>query len=149
MKRITPDFIGGLISCIIGIVSILEAVKLYPLRMSTFVGDHTMPGLLGAIMVILGVALIFQSRPFKAEMPEKQIMKVMLFAVAFLVVYCILIPYLGYILSTCLTSIALFKVFGSSSWKSCTMMGVACAASLYLIFILWLNMPFPEGVIHF
>jgi putative tricarboxylic transport membrane protein len=146
-KNMLSNRIGGLFAIILGIVSIIEGIRLYPSRMSPMVGDHTLPILFGAILVILGLLIIFvKSEFFTVKFPPKDVRKVIYYSIALMFLYCFLIHYLGYTITTFLISAWLFRVFGSYKWIKCFFMSAVSTIALYLIFILWLNMPFPAGI---
>ncbi len=108
------DRVGGIISIIFGSIAMSEAIRLFPARMDTFVGDHTMPGIVGGALILLGLLLVFfvKGESFKVEFPDRVIMKSMLLALGLLFAYWFAIQYLGYVISTLLVSIGLFKVLG-------------------------------------
>lgn len=147
-KNMLSDRLGGFISIIFGIISIMEGIRLYPLRQSPTVGDHIMPVVLGVSLMILGV-LMFLTRQdvFKVEFPAKTIRNTMLISLVLLFLYAFSIEYLGYLTSTFLITIGLFRVFGSYNWLKCIFMSAIFASCLYVIFIVWLKMPFPTGVL--
>lgn len=141
------DRIGGLISILIGFIAIWQSAKLFPARIATFVGDHVLPGVSGGILVLLGVALLFaKSRNYKVEFPDHRTMMDMITAFILLLMYWFAIEYVGYVISTTLVLIGLFKVVGHYSIGKSVMFSLIASAALYLIFIYWLAMPFPRSL---
>lgn len=149
-KKMLADRIGGFISIIFGGIAISEAIRLYPLRMSPFVGDHTMPGIIGGGMILLGLILIFvvKGENFKVEYPNRKIMGGMLLTFALLLAYWFFLQFLGYMISTLLVSTGLFKVMGSYSFLKSVIFAVCLTTALYLLFIFWLSVPFPTGIFN-
>ncbi len=144
------DRIGGLISIVFGGISVSEAIRLYPERVSTFVGDYLLPGVVGAGLILLGLLMLFaKGERFKVEFPESKIMRGMLLVVGIMFVYWILLQFLGYTLSTFVVSIALFRVIGSYNLLRSAIYSTIQVAVIYLIFVYWLRMPFPEGILNF
>ena len=147
-KNMLSDRVGGLAAIILGIVSTMEGVRLYPLRQSTMVGDHTMPIVLGIVLILLGALMfIIKQGHFEVVFPPKDIRRTMMISMVLLFFYAFCIEYLGYLISTILVNIGLFRVFGSYKWLKCIVMSITFAICLYLVFILWLKMPFPTGVL--
>ncbi|WP_281888573.1 tripartite tricarboxylate transporter TctB family protein [Paenibacillus sp. YYML68] len=144
------DRIGGIISIMFGSVAISEAVRLYPSRMDTLVGDHVLPALVGGLLVVLGLLLAFviKGEKFSVEFPERKSFLPMLTAFGMLFVYWVLIQVLGYVLSTLLIATGLFKVMGPFRLGKAAMFGALLTAVFYLIFIYWLAMPFPKGILQ-
>lgn len=66
-----------------------------------------------------------------------------------LIVYVLLFPLLGYVLSTFLLLIFLFKAGGVRRWTSCTVDAFLAVSLSYLLFCFWLNMRFPKGFLGF
>ncbi len=146
--KITADRIGGVSGIILGTVALIEAYRLYPFRSSPMVGDHTMPALFGAVLVVLGTLLLFQrGDQEEAPFPEKPQFTLILFSVVLMFVYRYLIPLLGYALSTFLVSSVLFKLLGPYRWPVSLVLSVVLTAAIYLIFVVWLKTPFPAGLL--
>jgi putative tricarboxylic transport membrane protein len=141
------DRIGGIISIIIGAIAISEAIRLYPMRMSTFAGDHTMPGVVGVALIVLGLLLVFfvKGDNHKVEFPNRKLIIQMVLTIGLLFAYWFAIKYLGYVISTLLVSICLFKVMSSYSWIKSSIYALILAAAFYLVFIRFLNLSFPTG----
>jgi putative tricarboxylic transport membrane protein len=148
-KNMLADRLGGLFSIVVGIISIVEGGRLYPSRMSPMVGDHTMPILLGAILLILGLLMFFiRMESFIVQHPVSEIRNVITLTLLLMFGYCFLIQYLGYLIPTFLVGACLFRIFGSYKWIKCILMSAASTICLDLIFIQWLRMPFPTGVFN-
>lgn len=144
------DRVGGLITVMFGIVSISEGARLFPDRISLMVGDHTLPGLIGIVMVLLGTLVVFtRGEQFHVEFPKGKMMVTMLVTLAIMFAYWFLIPYLGYVISTLAALVGLFKVIGSYHLGKSTLYGSLTTIALYMLFIYWLQMPFPDGIFGF
>ncbi|RAK20520.1 putative tricarboxylic transport membrane protein [Anoxybacillus vitaminiphilus] len=147
-KNMWSDRIGGFISIIFGIVAIAEAVRLYPNRIDLFVGDHTMPGLIGGVMIFLGFLMFFvKGERFTVEFADRKTMIKILLTIGLLFAYWILLQILGYLISTLVISMFLFKVLGSYSFYKSVVFAVVLTVLLYVLFILWLSIPFPTGIL--
>lgn len=144
------DRIGGLISILFGGLSVSEAIRLYPERMSTFVGDYLMPGVVGAGLIVLGLFTLFsKGKRFTATFPDAKTLRGIILVIVLLFVYWAMLPFLGYTISTLLISIALFRVIGTYPVLRSTLYAVIQVAALYLLFIYWLRMPLPTGPLPF
>ena len=134
---------------LLGVVSLLEAHRLRPMRMREAVGDDIFPMILGVALLILGALMTFvvKAPPPQVQFPEKKIARSMIASLACLFGYWALLPFLGYVPSTFSCSLLLFFLFGGYRWWICLLAGVLLTASMYLIFIYFLKMPFPIGVL--
>lgn len=149
MQNRTVDRIGGIITALIGLVAIAEALRLYPYRTSFFVGDHTMPGVVGGALVLLGLLLAFfvKGERITIQFPDRPtLVKIALTFGSFLL-YWILMQIVGYSISTFITAICLFRVIGSYHFRKSLIYALVMTACLYVIFIYGLSMPFPSGML--
>jgi putative tricarboxylic transport membrane protein len=148
LKKITADRVGGILFMLLGVAAILEGYRLRPLRTRGVAGDDTFPFIIGVILLLLGglMAFIVKSPPLKVTFPRGPIAWRMVGSLVGLFAYWALLPLLGYIPSTFLISTALFRLFGGYRWGICLIAAALLTSSLYLLFILFLKMPFPIGI---
>lgn len=148
--KLTADRVLGIASVLLGIVSILESVRLYPIRTSPMVGDHTLPALIGSLLVICGLLLAFfvKTKAIKVDFPDKPVRMKMIYSMILMFIYLVLIQYLGYLIATCITYIGLFRLFGTFKWPKCAIMSVIATVICYYVFVQWLGMPFPSGLFN-
>lgn len=143
------DRFGGMIAVLLGLMSGLEAIRLYPYRTAPFVGDHMIFGLLGGLLIIGGILLTFVIRipAYKVTFPKLALLSVMIGVLALLFVYRFLLPLLGYAASTFFASVFLFKLIGSYRWRNSIVYAALLTTALYAVFVAWLQMSFPSGVL--
>ncbi len=141
----------GIGTVILGILVILESMRIYQYALSFLTGDHIMPGFVGIIMMGLGIKLAFFS-PDPTSKPSYPSGKILLRiggTALLMVLYIIMMKQLGYLISTLAVSYGLFRVFGGYSRVKSGMMALILTGALYLVFIAWLNMPFPRGIFKY
>jgi len=138
----------GVISVIIGIICLIEAKRLFSVGTSFFSGDHALLGLTGIAMIVLGLLLLFVTKPksIKVVFPEKPVMLRLLTVLGILAAYSLCIAYLGYVIPTVLFGIPLFRLFGGYKWFRCVISSIVCTAGLYAVFVFGLGMSFPRSV---
>jgi len=146
IRHLSPDNIGGVTAIILGALSIYESLRLYPYSNKILTGDHTFPGLIGVLLVISGVTLILK-RNKKEEneqtLPKGRIAYMMLGAIGILLIYCLIIDFIGYFFSTLLAFIFLIKLIGNYRWIFSIFISLIFTTVLYLLFIVLLKTPFP------
>ena len=149
LRKITADRVGGAIFMLLGVVSLLEARRLRPMRMRAAVGDDIFPLILGMALLILGALMTFvvKSPPLKVDFPKKEIAGKMIASLTCLLGYWALLPLLGYTPGTFLCATLLFYLFGGYRWRTCLVAAALLTACVYLVFIYFLKMPFPVGVL--
>ncbi|WP_284638850.1 tripartite tricarboxylate transporter TctB family protein [Paenibacillus silviterrae] len=150
MRHTIADRVGGSIAAVLGLLSVAEAVRLYPDGHRWFTGDHTFPALLGIGLFVLGVMIAsgFRAESFPVAFPEGKVQFRMGICVVILLGYALLLPFVGYLLGTWLTSVGLFGLFGSRSswWWKPVLYSSVITVLLDVLFIEWLHMSFPQGI---
>jgi putative tricarboxylic transport membrane protein len=66
-----------------------------------------------------------------------------------LVAYVFLLPWLGYILSTFMLLMFLFRAGGFRKWGLILLLAFLATAATHLVFSSWLNLRFPKGIFGF
>lgn len=149
MRKIAgiPRKTGAFISLFLGIVSVVEATRLYPYRTDFWAGDHIFPGLIGAILVAAGLFLLLKreesSRRF--VLPGGKIGRKMTATAGVLISYCLLIGYAGYVFSTFLAFLFLLRIIGNYRWADSALFSGLFTCALYLLFSEFLKTPLPNG----
>ncbi|MFB5198017.1 tripartite tricarboxylate transporter TctB family protein [Neobacillus sp. KR4-4] len=152
IKFISPDRIGAIISIILGCLSIVESIRLYPYGNKILTGDHTFPGLIGVLLVIAGGILLFErtsKEKTKPVLPRGRTAFIMIVSIGSLFIYCLLIEYIGYFFSTMITFIYMIKIIGNYRWIFSILISVVLTTALYLLFIVLLKTPFPSNNLPF
>lgn len=151
MKYIVADRVAGAILVGLGGLAVTEAIRLYPLRIRAFVGDDTFVGGLGGILLILGVLFLFVFKPQDGDQPVKfptgELRRKILVVLGLLFVYWLLLPIVGYSVSTLIIAVGLFRTMGSYSWLRCILFAAVLVTVFYAMFDLWLQTPFPQPTI--
>jgi putative tricarboxylic transport membrane protein len=66
-----------------------------------------------------------------------------------LVAYVFLLPWLGYLISTFMLLMFLFRAGGFRKWGLILLSAFVTTSATYLVFSSWLNLRFPKGVFGF
>lgn len=145
--RPIADRVAGGMFVVLGLMSLLEGWRLYPLRRGV-VGDQTFPLVLGVVMVGLGASLALFPPPAKKRptWPEKAEAILMAEGAGFLVLYWIVLPFLGFPVATFIAASGLFATISRFRWYTCLFSAVILTSFFYAMFIAWLGMPFPIGI---
>ncbi len=143
--------VGGAL-VLLGVFAFVEARRLVALRTEILagavVGDDTFPMLVAiALFLVGGYLLVARWRPrARPSLPAGAVRSRMLWSAGALIVYCALVPYLGYTASTLVGSTALFRTMGRYRPTTCLLLGVVTTGALYLVFKVWLHQPLPSGI---
>ena len=149
LKKISAERVAGAIFILIGIFSIVESFRLRPMRVRGVVGDDTLPLIIGVILSSLGIIKTFVAKPppTKVVFPKGKVAGRIIGSMGILFAYWACLSYLGYLISTSLCSIVLFKLFSNYHWHTILIASTLMTFSMYLIFSYFLKMPFPIGVL--
>ncbi len=144
------DRILGLIWFILGSAIAIEALRLG-------IGDVRLPGV-GFMAFLIGVSLGLSGllltlwATFKGKVESKlfagQNWKNVIITLLSLSFYIFVMEHLGFVLSTFLLLFVLFKITAPNKWFSPLLTSVVVVFSCYLIFIVWLKIPMPKGILQ-
>ena len=159
MKK--QDQVGGLIWLAIGIFLCVGSLQLGIGKIRT-PGAGFLPLLSGSLVVILGSILTLKGFlrgrvPPAAEKAEDRTglraqwnyFRLPLIILATLLVYIQLMGYLGFALTTFLWLFLLFKLGDPAGWLKPLLFSFVFDLVSYLIFVVWLQLQLPKGVLGF
>ena len=150
--------IDGLVWVVLGILMCIGAIKLKLGTLQT-PGPGFLPFLSGALLGIFGLILRFRTtfarseNESKNEEPSvvwnwKKLVNPLL-ALIILFAYVLLLEPLGFISTTFLCMLFLFKLSEPKKWLKPLILSVSTSILSYLIFSVWLQCQFPKGPIKF
>jgi putative tricarboxylic transport membrane protein len=145
---------------IIGIAICIGSVKL---KLGSFhtPGPGFLPFLSGALLAISGLILIFSThftRLKQGEEAKNQTLAVKwhwkkfvnpLVTLLILFAYIALLEPLGFILTTFVCLLSLFKLSEPKKWLTPLALSASTAVLSYLLFSVWLQCQFPKGLLKF
>ena len=147
---ITAKRAGGTAAFILGSLALHEAWKLSAYRTHFLTGDHAFPGIVGILLILFGTALFLErADPVgEAKFPAPgKTRTAIVFCIATLLLYCLLIPWAGYTISTLFAAILLIRIIGRTRLRNAIFAGVLMTAVLYIIFVVLLKTPVPAGLL--
>jgi putative tricarboxylic transport membrane protein len=152
VKTSIANRIAGVIFLVFGGLAVSEAIRLYPMHIGrSLVGDETFIGFLGVGLIIFGGLFIFVLKPqedSKAELPTGELRRKIFFAMGLMFAYWVLLQVIGYLASTFLIGVGLFRTVGSYRWLRCAVFAAILTIVFYGLFVLWLKTPFPQPIIN-
>ncbi len=154
-NEVTPlnktALIEAMIIFVMGIMSMVEGIRLtYMEKIQLY--DVLGPGRynFGVGLLLIIVALIyFISRCRKhPDMVKQKGMRITVMSIILaLIVYCFLINIIGYFLASVVFFCLIHWVMGYRSWLMNGGLSIGISISFYVIFVHWLNMIFPRGIL--
>jgi hypothetical protein len=146
------DRVSGLLLLIFGI-GFAVAGRGYPYWTSTGPGSGFLPFWLGLAMAGLAAALLVGAvrRPDHGEawLPRGRAFVRLLAVIAATTAFVWLLPTLGMTLGTFLFLVGILRFLEGHGWAATFAVALATAVVNWLVFIHWLNVPFPPGLLGF
>ena len=154
------DRVGGLVWFVLGIGICIGSIKL---KLGNFhtPGPGFLPFLSGGSLALFGLILTFlTTRTGLGEKEDEKDQRELvhwdwkrlinpLFTLFILVVYILLLEPLGFLLTTFICLLFLFKLSDPQKWLMPFVLSFTATALSYLLFSVWLQCQFPKGLIRF
>jgi putative tricarboxylic transport membrane protein len=109
-------------------------------------GPGFFPLWIGVGMVVLG-SLLALSRSERTYVHSELRGKKLVWAVFLFMGYALILERLGFLLTTLVFIPLWLRFIEQSSWVEIVVMTVASAATIYAVFVRWLQVPLPAGVL--
>lgn len=117
-------------------------------------GPGFLPSLIGGILSLLSILLFIVNVLAKNMLEgqvsfwkEKSSWRKVLFSFLSLIFYLIFLNYLGYIITTFLFSLYLFKFIGKRGWWVSILVAILASSVSWVIFSVGMEVPLPKGMI--
>jgi hypothetical protein len=145
---------------ILGALSISEGIRLVlgeKLRKFDVLGPGFYNIGLGAVLIIAGLIYLFsewkkiapiEGKPAVTKSPEKsKYTKMMISMIAVMIAYIFLMYLTGYLFSSLVFFFLINRIAGFRSWLTNVGVTILMTASFYLIFVMWMGIIFPQGLL--
>jgi putative tricarboxylic transport membrane protein len=146
--------IEGMLLLMMGFWSIIEGIRLDTMeriQLLDILGPGRYNVVLGLVLVILALIYIIshlRKNLDKKEFMIKHGMKTKMFGmIIVLAAYIFLIDIVGYLFATILFLFMIFRIAGYRSWPIIGGLSIGISVSFYLVFVYWLGMTFPSGIL--
>ena len=150
MRR--ADRVSGALLLVFGIGFAVGARR-YPYWTPHGPGSGFLPLWLGLTMAVLAAALLVgatrRTGPGGAWLPGGRAFTRLVVVVVATALFIWLMPWLGMALGTFLVLVALLRFLEGHGWGTTLGVAVATTTVNWLVFMYWLNVPFPIGVLGF
>ena len=119
-------------------------------------GPGFMPFAMAALMIVLAIALFFESSFEAKKALTKKISlwsdvywKRVIYVAVLMLAYALLLTKLGFLIDTFLLMVFLLKSGDPIKWPTAIFVGALTAGFSYVLFGIWLKVPFPAGLLSF
>jgi putative tricarboxylic transport membrane protein len=110
-------------------------------------GSAFLPFWLGLVMAGLALMLLLRSSKSESWLPEGQGLRTMLVVLGVTIAFVALLKVVGMVIGTALYLAILVRYLGRHPWWLVAGVALATAGLNWLVFVRWLHVPFPEGVL--
>jgi hypothetical protein len=114
-------------------------------------GPAFMPFWLGLVMALLALMMLVRSlkqqHPGEAWLPRGEGLRDLLVVLAATIAYVVLLNVTGMVIGTALYLAILVRYLGRHPWWVTAAVAVGAAFFNWLVFVHWLHVPMPEGMI--
>lgn len=138
-----PERIPGLVLVVLGLAAGLEATTFDVAFLSDPVGPKALPYLVAVALILSGIHQARRPEP-GTRWPERAALVRMALASSAFLGYALVLPWLGFLLSTTLVVAALSHLFFAVPRRSVPA-AAALAFALWLLFVWVLALPLPVG----
>lgn len=142
------DLIGGVVVLILGL-----AVVFFSLQLTYYSeygpGPGFLPLWLGVVLIGCAIFVIINvlKKHDKIGAFLKPRTKLGLHVLIIIFITFLLLPFLGFSIGLALFVGITMRIMGKHRWVSCSLTAVVTAICIHLIFISWLTIPLPQGLI--
>jgi putative tricarboxylic transport membrane protein len=148
------DAIGGLIVLLFGILTVCLSLKM-PLGTFRAAGPGLFPLCLGILLVALSAIFTLatlmrlrrQTRREEHTSKETGSVKPVLGFMAVIAFTAGFLEHLGYAPMVFILVMALLQILGGRYWRRNLLISLAAGAVSHFLFVQWLQIPFPKGVL--
>ena len=127
------------------------ALKQYQWWGSGGPGPAFMPFWLGLVMALLALSMLLRSLkqkdPGAAWLPRGEGLRDMLVVLGVTVAFVALLRVTGMVLGTAIYLVVLVRYLGRHPWWLTLLVAAAAAGFNWLVFVRWLRVPMPEGML--
>ena len=151
MRR--ADRVGAVLLLLFGVWFAAVALRNYTYWGATGPGSGFFPFWLGVAMAALAALLLVRAvrepEPGPAWAPRGRGLVRFLGILGGGVAFVVLLPWLGMAVTTVLFLVGILKGLEGHSWVTAVGVALATAAANWAVFVWWLRVPFPAGVLGF
>ena len=149
----TADRIGAAVLLALAVAYTATAAGRYTYWTATGPGSGFFPFWLGIVLAVLSTLLLVSAvrrpDPGPSWIPRGHGAARFVVVVLVTAVFIALMPLLGMVLGTAVFLAVLLRMLEGHSWRATVAVAVGAAVANWAVFVLWLKIPFPVGVLGF
>ena len=148
------ETMGAIVPLVFGLVTVILSLRM-PIGTFRAAGTGLFPLSLGILLMTLSITYLLGLR-FKEKKPvekkesvveTRRAARQMILFLGAMVLATLFFNPLGYPLTSFLLLIALLRILGMKRWTSNILLSFVTAGASYFLFVQWLNIPMPKGLV--
>ena len=147
----SADRVTALLLLVFSVAFAAGALKQYSWWGSGGPGSAFVPFWLGLVMICLALGMLVRSvkerDPGASWLPRGDGLRDMLVVLGVTIAFVALLTVTGMVIGTALYLLILVRYLGRHPWWMTVTIALAAAAFNWLVFVHWLRVPMPEGII--
>jgi hypothetical protein len=147
----SADRVTALLLLAFSVAFAAGALKYYSWWGSGGPGSAFLPFWLGLVMAVLALMLLFrsirQTDPGESWLPRGEGLRDMLVVLGVTMAFVAFLSITGMVIGTAIYLLILVRYLGRHPWWITAAIAVAAAGFNWLVFVHWLRVPMPEGII--
>ena len=149
----TADRIGAAVLLVLAVAYTATPAARYTYWAATGPGSGFFPFWLGLVLAVLSmlmlVSAVRRSDAGQAWLPRGHGAARLVVIIIATAAFIALLPLLGMVLGTALFLTVLLRMLEGHSWRATLGVAVGAAVTNWALFVVWLKVPFPVGVLGF
>lgn len=110
-------------------------------------GPGLWPFIISALMAVISLTLLVKEKGSATAEAFTAKSRMFLYAVGGIAGFIVLFQWLGFLLPGALLLLLWLKYLSRESWRMSVLLAVLVAISFYVVFVVWLKIPFPEDIL--
>ena len=137
--------VEGVVLVALGSIAIVEGLRLK----DNWQGAKLMPAVVGAVLVLLGLAHFALRRRDASPWPDAPSLARVALALGVAALYVVALPMVGFLPATAVFVLIMIRRLGTFSWPRAVVGTAAIAGGSHVVFKHWLGMALPAGPLGF
>ncbi len=145
------DLAEGSLFLIVSVLGIVFSIKSHQaMDMEWKLSPYLFPLVISLILFALSISLLIEGRnKVYSEKKDDTHWKAIFLYVAICFVYYLVISYIGFVVSTIIFLVVVFRLLGVKKWWLIALLSVVATLSIYILFARMLHVMLPQGSIYY
>ncbi|MBR1919883.1 MAG: tripartite tricarboxylate transporter TctB family protein [Spirochaetales bacterium] len=146
------DLVEGAIFLVVAVLGIIFSIISHQkMDMEWKLSPYLFPLVISLILFALSISLLLESRNrrYAAKRDDDTHWRAIFLYVAICLVYYLVISYIGFIVSTVIFLVVVFRLLGVRKWWLIALLASVATLAIYILFAMLLHVMLPQGSIYY